>query len=894
MTYLIAISFTFLCGICIYLLFKKKNYTRERFAFFSTLLIISYASSVFLHLFVDISLIKLFVLTFNILPLEDIPVSETSWSDKLWAILFLIIIIAFIITIYESWWKEGNGAVSEKDFQLYKRKKELGYLQAAKDGFPGRNLVCTRIEERDHVTGFSETYNLDENLSWHSEARDMLLMLSGQYKIKKNEWHSEERVYLSKYSDQSILVLCTYDNPENSVIEELINKFNYKMNHGVSKVIVMVKDSCIDVSKSTINGVEVEFKKKEDLLDNLVNFQDYFSYIETQYSNTEITAGDGTTLDSIYVESDARLIDLKNDNNSLKIKNIESYLLNWAKDGDCEKQISLLGEYGQGKSVLSLKLAYEMIKNGFKRVPIIIELRGKSPRNETISTIIASWAYTFNLNVLAIQKLLQEGRLLIILEGFDELDMVGDSHRRLEHFKRLWEFARYKNSKVIITGRPNLFLDNKEARNYLHLNNDSSNIFYSQAIHLETFSPDKIEQSLRSVNPRVKSEMLDLIKSKGETSSFFDLISRPSTLYQTSIIWDSLDKNFVSSASVIDKFIKHASRRQAEKLRNLGPTGIESPVLTAKERDYFMLGCAVGLIHDNGYSNQVSGSELRSVVTKLFYEAPDSISMDHSDALPLRLRLIDDKNAVESVFNDVRTAGILVKDLTGDNVFKFAHKSFLELLFAKYFVGHISTEDEVIVNSISRALAVEKKIFDFEYSDEVINHISELLNNEVSDKYTKRHVAEKILHAINPSVLLWDRVFFKETLFFPNYIFYMLCVFSSGFAYSIYFDRPFFGSFESRSGVSLIISIFVMYTVFKYIVLIKNRASYNVWIVMCKKIPFDYKNEVIVSKSLQIFYEKVCKRIDDSISFLTINVLIPGIKFFLFSREPRDLRDEKK
>jgi len=264
----------------------------------------------------------------------------------------------------------------------------------------------------------------------------------------------------------------------------------------------------------------------------LVDFSDYFDYIKRAYEEKEISDGDGLRLQDIYVESEG---EIPTDNTKAKpIKSIEQYILKWTEEKS-NKHISLLGEYGQGKSVLSLKVAYEMIKNNHDRIPIIIELRGKSPRNESLESIVASWASTFDIKASGMIRLLEEGKLLVILEGFDEMDMIGDSQRRLEHFNRLWEFARYEKSKVLITGRPNLFLDNEEMVDYLNAFDNRSNLFYSEAIHIKPFNVRQIADALRNIEVHVRSEILELLKEK-TNDSFEDLISRPSTLYQASII----------------------------------------------------------------------------------------------------------------------------------------------------------------------------------------------------------------------------------------------------------------------------------------------------------------------------------------------------------------------
>lgn len=135
-----------------------------------------------------------------------------------------------------------------------------------------------------------------------------------------------------------------------------------------------------------------------------------------------------------------------------------------------QRQLALLGEYGQGKSTTALMFAHHLVESSGgkpQRVPILIELRGKSPRNSTPEDIIAAWAYHYDRIVpKAVIKLIISGRAVIILEGFDEMSLSGDAYARYAHFATLWRFC-YPKSKIVLTGRPNYFLDDRELKSLL-------------------------------------------------------------------------------------------------------------------------------------------------------------------------------------------------------------------------------------------------------------------------------------------------------------------------------------------------------------------------------------------------------------------------------------------
>ncbi|MGR6859978.1 hypothetical protein ACU5EH_06310 [Aliivibrio salmonicida] len=122
-------SLVLLFLVALYIRIKRKKYTRERYAFFATGLIMTYSFTIVSHLFFDYSLFKIIIISYNILPFSDIPLSTTSWSDKVWSVFFLAILCVFVYLIYIDWGNEGK--VSLNDSKLKEVKKELGFIQAA-------------------------------------------------------------------------------------------------------------------------------------------------------------------------------------------------------------------------------------------------------------------------------------------------------------------------------------------------------------------------------------------------------------------------------------------------------------------------------------------------------------------------------------------------------------------------------------------------------------------------------------------------------------------------------------------------------------------------------------------------------------------------------------------
>jgi len=199
-----------------------------------------------------------------------------------------------------------------------------------------------------------------------------------------------------------------------------------------------------------------------------------------------------------------------------------------------------------------------------------------------------------------------------------------------------------------------------------------------------------------------------------------------------SSIWDEAKlverKDKINSAIVIREFISSAYERQGEK-RNITP-------LTVSEREYFMMGIAVGMMKYNEYSNQISKEKLNKVILDLYDNFPLELSSTKTafekGRNPLKERMKENEElAKDSILTDVRACGILIKDLSRINHFRFAHKSFMEYLVSEYYVLSLLDKDNsrtYMAHSISKSF--NDSIVRIKKSEETTNFISQLIASE--------------------------------------------------------------------------------------------------------------------------------------------------------------------
>lgn len=668
----------------LYLLLYKKRYTRERFAF-SLLLHYSSIIALFLHYILAPNYLEVainYVLS-EIFHWQKIQFEQPGIIEIAAGIILIIAYYNFTINIFKNW----NGGKSVEEIENRFGAREIYLIPESLQFITNSNSRILGYEEgRDSDNTISYEQMEVENLVWHIQAAELLKLKDAQYKINTTKhWYSQENCYITKYgnNEQIVAILCSSQIIADAKISAFLKfvKAQTKETDDI-RYIWAIQDN-VDFETKLLEGHTIEIVTENKLLATLVDFEDYKRDIVRRFTENEIYEGYGLSLNNIYVEPKCTVYDIEKKKNE-EIGSIEHYVAEWLNDNSQHKQLALLGDYGQGKSVLSLRLAYQILTGHIEseRIPIIIELRGRYIKQYSDTReILYSWANRFNIPPKALLKLHYAGRLLLIFEGFDELDLIGGEEIRKEHFRKLWEYSIPK-SKIIITGRPNYFMDDKEMTTLLRLSQqraDSSK--YCETIRLELFQREQIVAAMRSLKQSVQDEIISVYDKEAKDSSFRDLVSRPSLLFLTGLIWEkeqlASKLSNINSAEVIRAFLTYSYKRQDEKDNNA--------IMNSDERAYFMQGIAVAVVSRHGYTNQIGKKELESIVGRLFNSFPNDITSQSGNANKKLLKnRLDENHILQAINTDIRSCGILVRDFSTEDSFCFAHKSFLEVLIAEF------------------------------------------------------------------------------------------------------------------------------------------------------------------------------------------------------------------
>jgi hypothetical protein len=690
--FFISVAVTF---IAIYFALKRR-YTKAKFAFTS----LSALSS--------LSLLIVFSLLARETPIQSIIGLVAIASGKQYVPkspsafeLVLICFITFLLhntvkKMFQNW--DGPVSVEDKKREVQRERNSL-FSDAIREGIRiFRRQPAPPLYDPPTQSSFIEELEPPEDtLAWHEHARELIILRNPSLEFHpQNGWHEQECCWGGRNirTQDAIYLGCSLEKPT----RERLSKFvQYIKRAGGSKGVIGAAHYWIYRSsepsfKEEIDEFKIHCESEDGLLDVLVDFSDYYYDVIRRVERDYLPESE-ITINDVYVESLCGNETSPDEENTMPV---EETLKAWVNEPS-SRHIALLGEYGQGKSTCTLLFAYhQIVECDFHphRVPIVVELRGKAPSTMSLDELLATWAVRFKINPVALKKLVIAGRILLIFDGFDEMAFIGQGDARIAHFRALWQFA-YPKSKILITGRPNFFLDDTEMRSALGIRQAVPGRAHCSALYLKPFTLGQITTALRGFKENVRAEIHDLAD---RNPRFYDLASRACLLYIIGVLWErkrSELRQQITSASVIDLFVNYSLDRQEDKARSGG----RFMTLRTPERAYFMEGVAANML-TNYMPNQILLRELRTVTLTLLNAIPESVSnindaMMEAGGKPLRLRIGDDENMLEALHTDIRTYGLLVNDPSKVGTMRFAHKSFMEYLGAKIVAkGIISPEDD--------------------------------------------------------------------------------------------------------------------------------------------------------------------------------------------------------
>ena len=338
---------------------------------------------------------------------------------------------------------------------------------------------------------------------------------------------------------------------------------------------------------------------------------------------------------------------------------LQQQFIKWLQNNGTS-HLSLLGNFGTGKTVFCRRMQYELLKNYQvkDRIPVLITLREQKGVKlpQMISSIMNDMGLR-HLDYPAFCTLNRLGKFVVLIDGFDEMATYATFDEMQDNFLELAVLAEGK-AKVMLTCRTHYFEHQKKEELVLSLPDFISERPEFQVLYLNPFTRLQIEAYLDRVR--------ELYQDKQQVLDKMDQLPKLRELMEIPVLLDLILKVFndliefeedISLAKVY--FLVANGWAKSEKgkghLKNLSVAEVLS----------FMRELAWQMLQDDRLD--INFKTLRSETKKKFEK-----------------KIQIDTHNLDAFYGEIKTCTFLTRDSLGN--YKFAHKSFMEYFAAAYLV----------------------------------------------------------------------------------------------------------------------------------------------------------------------------------------------------------------
>ncbi|WP_044891512.1 restriction endonuclease [Opitutus terrae] len=196
------------------------------------------------------------------------------------------------------------------------------------------------------------------------------------------------------------------------------------------------------------------FAQLENLL---VDFTPYVNWYRSHYERSLGVFKDAKLIDR-YVDLSGR------DEKGQLIASLDSFAREWLAN-EKNNLLFLLGDYGAGKTSFSRQFAYRLLREKFdehgtgRYTPLLISLRDSHGQLDLKRLLLESLTNLYGVELqsfMAFERLCATGRVLVLLDGFDEMTERSDFKTITDAFQQIYLFAAL-DAKIILTCRSNFF-----------------------------------------------------------------------------------------------------------------------------------------------------------------------------------------------------------------------------------------------------------------------------------------------------------------------------------------------------------------------------------------------------------------------------------------------------
>jgi len=406
-----------------------------------------------------------------------------------------------------------------------------------------------------------------------------------------------------------------------------------------------------DEQRAQAEATGIQFKTYDELLSDLVDLRPYLTAL--------VQDVEGKDIERLYVEQD-----IWPEGSEARLP-AAAYLKKWLADPDA-LHLTILGDYGTGKTWLSRKLACDFARRyrdapANNRQPVRVDLRDAA-KALSLENVLYDHFQRAGLDVVPkrILHLLAEGRLVLILDGFDEMATQSSWDTTLANFRELARAAQGK-AKIILTCRTHYFKERAQVRELVEgrkpsPSSEGTELYKEVAsrrgfnvAHLLEFDSEQVDGYINRACGSRAGEVRGVIE---RIPSLKDIAGRPVLLEMIVRSAPRLVESGgeINVARLYETYTEEWLRRQDWRLR-----------LTREGRTTLVQELAVKLWETDGA--RIHYRELANVLAGL-----------------LKDRVTTDRE-LEMADYEVRTASFLTRDAEGH--YGFSHRSFLEFFLAQ-------------------------------------------------------------------------------------------------------------------------------------------------------------------------------------------------------------------
>ena len=451
-----------------------------------------------------------------------------------------------------------------------------------------------------------------------------------------------------------------------------------------------------------------------ELENELIDFQPYVDWYTHNYKNS-LGEFSESRLYEYYIDLNAR------DEFDRAIISISEEVKKWLHQ-KTNNLLFILAEYGSGKTSFVRQFVYTLLDEKYnlkleqKYIPILFNLKELRDSFNIQQLITDTLLNTYGVQISsfkAFEKICDSGKILLILDGFDEMADRSDKNTILNCFKQLYILATL-NAKIILTCRSNFFQSHTDLINLLK--NFSISVPISEKDHTENFQISfnkhgriitleklNLEQRKEFIKRRFPDRYKKIIETMDKIHDLNDLSSRPVLLDMILNTWTQLSqsKKQHNSVSLYEFYTDQWAIRDSWRVK----MSLELRKQFCESLAWMMYNYKTETINNN-------------VLEKLILESFTYLG--------------DNEDQIENFKNDIQTCSFLIRRGNEGN-FAFAHKSFLEFFVAKKIIGELCQKIPIKpVEAIKYSTKKESEVKDVIPS---LKNYSKVINFNIKDIY---------------------------------------------------------------------------------------------------------------------------------------------------------------